>query len=184
MAHVLAEAPAPPVRAPTPAPQPKPRIYEGHAIDAALEQRLTLDAKRKNALDKREALIIRALAAVKRREDAVAERERRLDARTEALDRRERLLRAREDSEARRAKRLEDATMSADPRLPEIAKRLEAVEKLVHGGWLPEQGVSGIYAVVHEDHLVGVYRDEDGNGRPQAVLLKPEELAASAGAGE
>ena len=131
MAHVLAEAPAPPVRAPTPAPQPRPRIYEGHAIDAALEQRLSLDAKRKSALDKREALIIRALAAVKRREDAVAERERRLDARTEALDRRERLLRAREDTEARRAKRLEDATMSADPRLPEIAKRLEAVEKLV-----------------------------------------------------
>ena len=131
MAHVLAEAPAPPVRAPTPAPQPRPRIYEGHAIDAALEQRLSLDAKRKSALDKREALIIRALAAVKRREDAVAERERRLDERTEALDRRERLLRAREDTEARRAKRLEDATMSADPRLPEIAKRLEAVEKLV-----------------------------------------------------
>ena len=78
MAHVLAEAPAPPVRAPTPAPQPRPRIYEGHAIDAALEQRLSLDAKRKSALDKREALIIRALAAVKRREAAVAERERRL----------------------------------------------------------------------------------------------------------
>ena len=131
MAHVLAEAPAPPVRAPTPAPQPRPRIYEGHAIDAALEQRLSLDAKRKSALDKREALIIRALAAVKRREDAVAERERRLDARTEALDRRERLLRAQEDTEARRAKRLEDATFRADPRLPEIAKRLEAVEKLV-----------------------------------------------------
>ena len=130
MAHVLAEAPAPPVRAPTPAPQPRPRIYEGHAIDAALEQRLNLDARRKSALDKREALIIRALAAVKHREEAVAERERRLDARTEALDRRERLLRAREDSEARRAKRLEDANFS-DPRLPEIAKRLEAVEKLV-----------------------------------------------------
>ena len=134
MAHVLAEAPAPPVRAPTPAPVQKPRVYEApprHAVDALLEQRLNLDARRKSALDKREALIIRALAAVKRREAAVAERERRLDARTEALDRRERLIRAREDSEARRAKRLEDANFREDPRLPEIAKRLEAVEKLV-----------------------------------------------------
>ena len=132
--HVLAEAPAPPVRAPTPAPVQKPRVYEApprHAVDALLEQRLNLDARRKSALDKREALIIRALAAVKRREAAVAERERRLDARTEALDRRERLMRAREDSEARRAKRLEDANFREDPRLPEIAKRLEAVEKLV-----------------------------------------------------
>lgn len=53
----------------------------------------------------------------------------------------------------------------------------EQVETLVHGAWLEEQGLDGVYAVVHDDHLVGVYRDEDGAGRPQAVLLRPEELA-------
>lgn len=67
---------------------------------------------------------------------------------------------------------------------PTVEVDRDTVEKLVHGGWLPPQGVPGIYAVVHEEHLVGVYRDEDGDGRPQAVLLKPEELQASAGASE
>ena len=50
------------------------------------------------------------------------------------------------------------------------------VERLVHGGWLPPQGLPGIYTVVHEDRLVGLYRDEDGDGRPQVVLLRPEAL--------
>lgn len=53
----------------------------------------------------------------------------------------------------------------------------DEVRQLVHGGWLPEQGVDGIYAAVHGDRLVGIYRDEDGDGRPQVVLLRPEELA-------
>ena len=53
------------------------------------------------------------------------------------------------------------------------------ITKIVHGGWLPPQGLDGIYAAVYEDRLVGVYRDEDGDGRPQAVLLRPEELASA-----
>lgn len=52
----------------------------------------------------------------------------------------------------------------------------EAVRTLAHGGWLPPQGIEGPYAVLHEDALVGIYADEDGDGRPQAVLLRPEEL--------
>lgn len=62
---------------------------------------------------------------------------------------------------------------------PTVEVDRDQVERLVHGGWLPEQGVQGIYAAVFEDDLVGVYRDEDGDGRPQVVLLRPEELAAS-----
>lgn len=56
----------------------------------------------------------------------------------------------------------------------------DTVARLVHGGRLPAQGAPTIYAVTWRDRLVGVYRDEDGEGRPQAVLLRPEELAASA----
>lgn len=52
----------------------------------------------------------------------------------------------------------------------------EQVRQLTHGGWLPEQGIDGPYAVVAGDHLVGVYRDQDAAGRPEAVLLRPEEL--------
>lgn len=60
----------------------------------------------------------------------------------------------------------------------------DTVGRLVHGGWLPAQGLPDIYAVVHRDRLVGVYRDEDGNGRPQAVLLRPEELVTRPGTAE
>lgn len=54
----------------------------------------------------------------------------------------------------------------------------ETVEKLVHGAWLPEQGLPGIYTAVHDGRLVGIYRDQDGDGRPQAVLLRPDELTS------
>lgn len=144
MARVLAEAPAPPAPArPWP---PQPRVFEAlpiqHEIDAAvaqaLRQKLSLDAKRKSAVDRREALVMRALEAVTRREEASDERNRQLDARAEALDRRERLLREREDREARNAQRLEAAmhpepiaVVDADPRLLGLARRLEAVERLV-----------------------------------------------------
>lgn len=67
---------------------------------------------------------------------------------------------------------------------PTVEVDRSTVERLVHGGWLPPQGLPGIYAVTYDEQLVGVYRDEDGDGRPQAVLLKPEELAAVSGAGE
>lgn len=59
---------------------------------------------------------------------------------------------------------------------PTVEVDREAVERLVHGGWLPAQDLDGYYAVVHDGRLVGVYRDEDGDGRPQVVLLRPEEL--------
>lgn len=51
------------------------------------------------------------------------------------------------------------------------------VRRLVHGASLPSQGIDGVYAVRHRDDLVGVYRDEDGEGRPEVVLLKPTALA-------
>lgn len=60
---------------------------------------------------------------------------------------------------------------------PVVEVDREQVETLVHGAWLEEQHLDGVYSVVHEDHLVGVYRDEGGAGRPQVVLLRPEALA-------
>lgn len=59
---------------------------------------------------------------------------------------------------------------------PTVEVDRATVERLVHGGWLPSQGLPGVYTVVHEDRLVGLYRDEDGDGRPQVVLLRPEAL--------
>ena len=52
----------------------------------------------------------------------------------------------------------------------------EEVGRLVHGAWLPAQGIDGAYAVRYGDRLVGVYRDEQGQGRPEVVLLKPESV--------
>lgn len=59
---------------------------------------------------------------------------------------------------------------------PQVEVDRETVGRLVHGGQLEAQGFDGVYGVVHDEHFVGVYRDEDGAGRPQAVLLKPEQL--------
>ena len=59
--------------------------------------------------------------------------------------------------------------------LPTVAvDDVETVRQLAHGGWLPAQGLDDVYAVVHGDVLVGVYRDRDGEGRPEVVLLKPD----------
>jgi tRNA pseudouridine55 synthase len=49
----------------------------------------------------------------------------------------------------------------------------DTVARLVHGGWMDAQGIEGVYAVRHGDDLVGVYRDDDGRGRPEVVLMKP-----------
>lgn len=52
----------------------------------------------------------------------------------------------------------------------------DTVERLVHGQRLPTQGIDGEYGVRFDDRLVGVYRDEGGQGRPEVVLLKPDAL--------
>ena len=78
--------------------------------------------------------------------------------------------------------RLEELLLSPREALrayPTVEVDRGQVERLVHGGWLPAQDLPGIYAVTWQDRLVGVYRDEDGHGRPQAVLLRPEELAGT-----
>lgn len=62
---------------------------------------------------------------------------------------------------------------------PTVEVDRETVERLVHGAWLPEQGLSGVYTAVHGGRLVGIYRDEDGDGRPQTVLLRPDELTSA-----
>lgn len=53
----------------------------------------------------------------------------------------------------------------------------ELARRLTHGQSLPSQGHDGAFAVVHGGALVGVYRDEGGQARPEAVLLRPQELA-------
>jgi tRNA pseudouridine55 synthase len=60
--------------------------------------------------------------------------------------------------------------------LPQIEVDDERVRTLVNGGRLPEQGITGPYCAVHAGRLVGVYEDRDGSGRPEVVLLRPEDL--------
>ncbi len=52
----------------------------------------------------------------------------------------------------------------------------ERVRGLTHGRPLPVQGIDGPYAVTAPAGLVGVYADRDGQGRPEAVLLRPGEV--------
>jgi tRNA pseudouridine55 synthase len=52
---------------------------------------------------------------------------------------------------------------------------------LTHGKTVPARGVDGVYAVTSGDRLVGVFRDEDGRTRAEAVLLRPEEVAPPVG---
>jgi tRNA pseudouridine55 synthase len=59
---------------------------------------------------------------------------------------------------------------------PSVEVEAEVARTLTHGGRLPVQGLPDIYAVTHGEHLIGVYRDEDGAGAPQAVLLQPDAL--------
>lgn len=54
----------------------------------------------------------------------------------------------------------------------------DVVERLTNGGWLEPQGLDGPWAVVAPVGLVGVYRDRDGAGRPEAVLLRPDEVGS------
>jgi tRNA pseudouridine55 synthase len=58
---------------------------------------------------------------------------------------------------------------------PEVARRL------TQGGRLDAQGIAGPYAVLHEGHLLGIYADEDGRGRPELVWTRPEELPGATG---
>jgi tRNA U55 pseudouridine synthase TruB len=48
-------------------------------------------------------------------------------------------------------------------------------------GRLDAQGIAGPYAVLHEGHLLGLYADEDGRGRPELVWTRPEELPGATG---
>lgn len=66
--------------------------------------------------------------------------------------------------------------VAATQHLPTVAVDAEQVTELVHGGALPDQEIGGPYAVVWEGRLVGVYADRDGAGRPEVVMLRPEEL--------
>lgn len=66
--------------------------------------------------------------------------------------------------------------------LPRVEVSMELARTLAHGAALPAQGIDGPYAVVAGDLLVGVYRDRDGRGRADVVLVRPEdrELVAAA----
>ena len=55
----------------------------------------------------------------------------------------------------------------------------ELARALTHGGQLAEQGIDGVYTVAFDGRLVGVYRDRDGAGRPEVVLLRPEQLGGT-----
>jgi tRNA pseudouridine55 synthase len=52
----------------------------------------------------------------------------------------------------------------------------ETARRLAQGGRLPAQDVEGPYAVLHDGLLLGIYADEDGQGRPELVWTRPEEL--------
>ncbi|MDX1511488.1 MAG: tRNA pseudouridine(55) synthase TruB [Nitriliruptorales bacterium] len=60
--------------------------------------------------------------------------------------------------------------------LPSVEVEVETARGLVHGGALPGQDVDGPYAVTLDTRLVGVYRDRDGAGRAEVVMLRPEDL--------
>ena len=53
-------------------------------------------------------------------------------------------------------------------------------DDLVHGRPAPAHDQDGPYAIHDEaGRLVGVYLDRDGRARPETVMLRPEDLAAS-----
>lgn len=61
-----------------------------------------------------------------------------------------------------------------------VVKEFGVVLGLTQGKPLALQGHEGPYAVTTGDQLVGIYRDERGAGRPQAVFLQPDDLGAVA----
>lgn len=64
--------------------------------------------------------------------------------------------------------------------LPRVEVSSEVRDDLVHGRSMPAAGQDEPYAVHDPDgHLVGVYADRDGQARPEVVMLRPEDLAAS-----
>jgi tRNA pseudouridine55 synthase len=52
----------------------------------------------------------------------------------------------------------------------------ELLLTLTQGGQLPAQGLDGPFAVGSGDRLIGIYRDRDGDARPELVWTRPEEL--------
>lgn len=64
--------------------------------------------------------------------------------------------------------------------LPAVTVDPAVRDDLVHGRAMAAAGVDGPYAV-HDDsgRLVGVYADRDGAARPEVVMLRPEDLAAT-----
>lgn len=52
----------------------------------------------------------------------------------------------------------------------------DQVLALTQGKPGPDRGSDGPYAVVAGGRLVGIYRDRDGAGRPEAVFLQPDDL--------
>lgn len=61
--------------------------------------------------------------------------------------------------------------------LPVVEVDVSEAKRLVHGGWLPAQGIDGPFAVMYEETLVAIHADEDAQTRPQLVWTRPEELA-------
>jgi tRNA pseudouridine55 synthase len=88
-------------------------------------------------------------------------------------------------ADAGAAGRLEELTLSPTEAvrrsMPWIeVEDAETARRLAQGGRLSAQGFDGPYAVLHDGLLLGVYADTDGQGRPELVWTRPEELPAAA----
>jgi tRNA pseudouridine55 synthase len=57
----------------------------------------------------------------------------------------------------------------------------DVLRRLAHGQFLPAAGHDGPYAVVAGDLLVGVYADHGDQGRPEVVLVQPEDVGTPTG---
>lgn len=63
--------------------------------------------------------------------------------------------------------------------LPSVEVDDAVRDDLVHGRPADAQGIDGSYAIRDRaGHLVGVYADRDGRARPEAVMLRPEDLTS------
>lgn len=60
--------------------------------------------------------------------------------------------------------------------LPRVDVDLEAAADVATGRSLPAAGVDGPFAVVRDGELLAVYADQDGQARPEAVFVQPEDL--------
>ena len=57
----------------------------------------------------------------------------------------------------------------------------DVLRRLAHGQFLPAAGHDGPYAVLAGDLLVGVYADQGGQGRPEVVLVQPDDVGTPTG---